>query len=89
MATAILIETLARLVRFSESPQLFCCQCGVNAIPRPDGATAATRYTCPSRCELLLNSRDRATSDMLSATGAQIDAACLQESDSALAGAWS
>jgi late competence protein required for DNA uptake (superfamily II DNA/RNA helicase) len=80
LATEILTETLARLVRFSESPQkLFCCRCGVTSIPRPEGATAATCYTCPSCCALLLKSRDRATADTLAAIGAQIDRAYVQE----------
>jgi len=81
LATEILTETLARLVRFSDSPQkLFCCQCGVNSIPRPEGATTATQFTCRACCASLWQSRDSATVAMLGSIGAQIDAACVQES---------
>jgi hypothetical protein len=77
LATKILTETLARL----DSPQkLFCSQCGVASIPRPEGATAATRYTCPPCCASLLKSRDFAAIDKLAAIAALIDARCLAES---------
>ncbi len=55
------------------------CACGLRSIPRPEGATAATRYTCPSCCDLLLKSRDRTTADVFAVMSAQIDRACWQE----------
>jgi hypothetical protein len=81
LATEILTESVASIVKFFDSPQkLFCCQCGVNAILRPECATSLTRYTCPRCCDLLLKNRDRETADTLSAIGAQIDAARVRES---------
>ncbi|SRR6266404_7610142 len=62
-------------------PEIFC-DCGLRSIPRPEGATASTRYTCPPCCDLLLKYRDRETTDALSAIGAQIDRAYWQETSS-------
>ncbi len=64
------------------SPEILCHACGLRSIPRPEGTTAVTRYTCPPCCDSLLKSRDRETADTLSAIGAQIDRACWQETTS-------
>ena len=84
MATEILTEVP---LLFSSSPtqlrEISCCQCGVNAIPFPEGATSSTPYTCRPCCASLLKSRDRATADTLAATAAAIDARCWQETTSA------
>ncbi len=83
MATEILAESVASLVKFFDSPQkIFCCQCGVNAIRRPEGATASTRYTCSPCCNSLLKSRNPAVADTLAAIGAAIDARYWQETTS-------
>jgi hypothetical protein len=83
MATEILSETPVTLVKFFDSPQkIFCCQCGVNSIPRPEGATASTRYTCPPCCDSALKSRDRETANTLAAIGAAIDARHRRETTS-------
>jgi hypothetical protein len=58
---------------------LFCSGCHTNSVSRPEGASGATRYTCPSCCALLLKSRDRETADTLAAIGAAIDATCVRE----------
>jgi hypothetical protein len=80
LAAEILTETLARLVRFSDSPQkILCSGCSVNSIPSPEGATVATQFTCRACCASLLRSRDRATADAFAAIGSQIDRACWQE----------
>ena len=63
-------------------PDIFCHVCGLNSIPRPELATASTRFTCPACCDSLLQSRDRETADTLSAIGAQIDRAYWQETTS-------
>ena len=57
----------------SSHPDIFCRACGLNSIPRPELATASTRFTCRICCDYLLKSRDRETADALSAIGAQID----------------
>jgi hypothetical protein len=80
MATEILTEVP---LLFSSSPthpqRIFCSECGVNAIPSPEGATASTRYTCPPCCASLLKSRDSATAAMFGSIGAQIDASHVGE----------
>jgi hypothetical protein len=63
----------------SSHPDIFCRACGLNSIPRPELATALTRFTCRTCCDFLLEFRDRETADTLSAIGAQIDRACLRE----------
>ena len=63
-------------------PEIFCHVCGLNCVPRPELATACTRFTCRHCCDFLLKSRDRETADTLSAIGAQIERRCWQEKTS-------
>jgi hypothetical protein len=64
-------------------PEIFCHACGLRSIPRPEGATAATRFTCRTCCDSLLISRDRTTAGLFAVMSAQIDRACWQEMTSA------
>lgn len=35
-----------------------CCVCAKNSIPRPEGATPATTYTCARCCERMMRARN-------------------------------
>jgi hypothetical protein len=83
MATFYFTKRASPSEENSSHPEIFCHTCGLRSIPRPKGATAATRYTCPPCSDLLLKSRDRETADTLAAIGASIDVRCWQETTSA------
>jgi hypothetical protein len=63
-------------------PEIVCHVCGLNSIPRPELATAATRYTCRACCASLRQSRDPETADALAAISAAIDARYWRETAS-------
>jgi hypothetical protein len=81
--TLVALHSSSQLPKENPLPlEIFCHACGLRSIPRPDSATAATRYTCRTCCASLVKSRDRATADTLAAIGASIDARCLAETAS-------
>jgi hypothetical protein len=65
-------------------PEIFCHICGLNSIPRPELATASTRFTCRHCCDALLKSRDRETADVFAVMSATIERRCWQETISAV-----
>ncbi len=81
--TLVALHSSSHLPKENPFPlEIFCHACGLRSIPCPEGATAATRFTCRTCCDSLLISRDRATADVFAVISAQIDRACWQKTDS-------
>jgi hypothetical protein len=82
MATFYFTKLAAPSEENSFHPEIFCHVCALNSIPRPELATASTRFTCRHCCDFLLKSRDNETADVFAAIGAQIERRCWRESTS-------
>jgi hypothetical protein len=82
MAAFYFTKLASRSEENSFHPDIFCHVCGLNSTPRPELATASTRFTCRHCCDLFLKSRDRETADAFAVKSAQIDRTYWQETTS-------